>query len=254
MLNVVIIEDERLTALDLVNTLRKIDADIKVEAILDTVEAAIAYLKSNSHPDLVFSDIQLPDGLSFEIYKQVSLPVPVIFCTAYDQYALKAFEVNGIDYILKPFNKETVSKAIDKYRLLRSNTHDQSEIFDRFIQMLEQKSTRQNSSIIIYQGDKILPLEIDLIALFCLEENTVFAHTFEQKKHIVSQTLEELESLCGTSFFRVNRQFLVNRKAIKDASRYLNRKILVHLNMAYTTQILVGKLKTSQFIEWLSTH
>lgn len=254
MLNVVIIEDEKLTALDLVNTLRKIDADIKVEVILATVEEAVAYLQSNPHPDLVFSDIQLPDGLSFEIYKQVSLPVPVIFCTAYDQYALKAFEVNGIDYILKPFNKETVSRAIDKYRLLKGDTHDQSEIFDRFIQTLGQKSVRQNSSIIIYQGDKILPIEIDRIALFYLEENTVFAHTFEQKKHIVSQTLEELESLCGTSFFRVNRQFLVNRKAIKNASRYLNRKILVHLNIAYAPQILVGKLKTSQFIEWLSTH
>jgi len=138
--------------------------------------------------------------------------------------------------------------------VLKGNTHNQSEIFDRFIQLLGQKPIRQNSSIIIYQGDKILPIEIDQIALFCLEENTVFAHTLEQKKHIVSQTLEELETLCGISFFRVNRQFLVNRKAIKDASRYFNRKILVHLNITYSPQILVGKLKASQFIEWLSTH
>lgn len=254
MLSVVIIEDEKLTALDLVNTLKKIDADIKVEAILATVEDALAYLQSNPHPDLIFSDIQLPDGLSFEIYKQVSLPVPVIFCTAFDQYALKAFEVNGIDYILKPFNKETVSKAIDKYRLLKGKPHDQSEIFDQFIQMLGQKPARQNRAIIVYQGDKILPIEIDRIALFCLEENTVFAQTFDQKKHSVSQTLEELEGLCGTAFFRVNRQFLVNRKAIKDASRYFNRKILVHLNITFSVQILVGKLKASQFIEWLSTH
>ncbi len=254
MLNVVIIEDEKLTALDLVNTLRKIDADIKVEAILPTIEEAVDYLNSHPHPDLIFSDIQLPDGLSFEIYKQVSIPVPVIFCTAYDQYALKAFEVNGIDYILKPFNKDTVSRAIDKYRLLKGKTTEQAEVFDRLMQLMGQKPVRQNSSIIVYQGDKILPLEIDQIALFCLEENAVFAQTFGPKKHIVSQTLEELENLCGTSFFRVNRQFLVNRKAIKDASRYLNRKILVHLNIAYSTQILVGKLKTSQFIDWLSTH
>lgn len=254
MLNVVIIEDEKLTALDLVNTLRKIDADIKVEAVLPTIEEAVIYLNSHPLPDLIFSDIQLPDGLSFEIYKQVSIPVPVIFCTAYDQYALKAFEVNGIDYILKPFNKDTVSRAIDKYRLLKGKTTEQAEVFDRLMQLMGQKPVRQNSSIIVFQGDKILPVEIDQIALFCLEENTVFAQTFEQKKYIVSQTLEELENLCGTSFFRVNRQFLVNRKAIKDASRYLNRKILVHLNIAYSTQILVGKLKTSQFIDWLSTH
>jgi Response regulator of the LytR/AlgR family len=252
MLNIVIIEDEKLTAVDLVNTLKKIDADINVEAILSTVEEAVTYLKNNPYPDLVFSDIQLPDGLSFEIYKQVSVPVPVIFCTAYDQYALKAFEVNGIDYILKPFNKETVSKAIDKYRLLKGNQYNQSEIFGRFMEMLGQKSVRQNCSIIVYQGDKILPIEIGQIALFCMDGNIVFAQTFEQKKHIVSQTLEELENLCGTSFFRVNRQFLINRKAIKDASRYLNRKILIHLNIPWTSQILVGKLKASAFIEWLS--
>ncbi len=254
MLKVVIVEDEKLTALDMVKTLNRIDADIRVEAILPTVEEAVAYLKSNPHPDLVFSDIQLPDGLSFEIYQQVSLRVPVIFCTAYDQYALKAFEANGIDYILKPFNKESVSKALDKYQLLKGNGPEQSEIFDRFIQMLGQKPVRQNSSIIVYQGDKIVPIEIDRIALFFLEDNLVFAQTFEKKKHIVSQTLEELETLCGTSFFRVNRQFLINRKAIKDASRYLNRKILVHLTVDISDQILVGKLKASQFIEWLSTH
>lgn len=254
MLKVVIVEDEKLTALDMVKTLNKIDADIRVEAILSTVEEAVPYLKNNPHPDLVFSDIQLPDGLSFEIYQQVSLRVPVIFCTAYDQYALKAFEANGIDYILKPFNKESVSKALDKYQLLKGNAPEQSEIFDRFIQMLGQKPVRQNSSIIVYQGDKIVPIEIDRIALFFLEDNLVFAQTFEKKKHIVSQTLEELETLCGTSFFRVNRQFLINRKAIKDASRYLNRKILVHLTVDNSYQILIGKLKASQFIEWLSTH
>ena len=254
MLNVVIIEDEKLTALDLVNTLKKIDPDIEVKAILSTVEEAVDYLKSNPSPDLLFSDIQLPDGLSFEIFGQVSLQVPVIFCTAYDQYALKAFEVNGIDYLLKPFSKDSVSKAIDKYHLLKGHDQNQSDVFERLMNMLGQKSIRQTSSIIVYQGDKIIPIEIESIALFYLEDNYVFAYTFDQKRHIVSQTLDELENLCGTSFFRVNRQYLVNRKAIKDAARYLNRKILVHLNFAFPNQILVGKLKTSFFLEWLAIH
>jgi two-component system response regulator LytT len=252
MLNVVIIEDEKLTALDLVNTLKKIDPDIEVKAILSTVVEAVDYFKCNPSPDLLFSDIQLPDGLSFDIFKQVSLLVPVIFCTAYDQYALKAFEVNGIDYLLKPFSKDSVSKAIDKYRLLKGHDQVQPDVFDRLMNMLGQKPLRQTISIIIYQGDKIIPLEIESIALFYLEDNCVFAFTDGQKKHIVSQTLDELEKLCGSSFFRVNRQYLVNRKAIKDAARYLNRKILVHLHVAYPNQILVGKLKTSQFLEWLT--
>ncbi len=254
MLNIVIIEDEKLTALDLRNTLKKIDPDIEVKTILSSVEEALAYLQSNPLPDLFFSDIQLPDGLSFDIFKQVKLPVPVIFCTAYDQYALKAFEVNGIDYLLKPFSKETVSKAIDKYRLLKGHVQVQPDVFDRLMNMLAQKPVRQTNSIIIYQGDKIIPLEIESIALFYLEDNYVFAFTFGQKKHIVSQTLDELENLCGSSFFRVNRQYLVNRKAIKDAARYLNRKIMVHLHVAYPKQILVGKLKTSLFLEWLAIY
>jgi two-component system, LytTR family, response regulator LytT len=254
MLNVVIIEDEKLTALDLLNTLKKIDPDIEVKTILSSVEESLAYFQSNPFPDLLFSDIQLPDGLSFDIFKQVKLPVPVIFCTAYNQYALKAFEANGIDYLLKPFSKETVSKAIDKYRLLKEHVQVQPDVFDRLMNMLGQKPIRQANSIIIYQGDKIIPLEIESIALFYLEDNYVFAFTFGQKRHIVSQTLDELENLCGSSFFRVNRQYLVNRKAIKDAARYLNRKILVHLHVAYPNQILVGKLKTSLFLEWLSIY
>ena len=252
MLNVIIIEDEKLTALDLLNTLKKIDPDIEVKTILSSVEEALAYFQSNPFPDLLFSDIQLPDGLSFDIFKQVKLPVPVIFCTAYDQYALKAFDVNGIDYLLKPFNKDSVSKAIDKYHLLKGHGQGQSDVFERLMNMLGQERVRQTSSIIVYQGDKIIPIEIESIALFYLEDNYVFAYTFDQKRHIVSQTLDELENLCGSSFFRVNRQYLVNRKAIKDAARYLNRKILVHLHVTYPNQILVGKLKTSLFLEWLT--
>jgi len=254
MLDIVIIEDESLTALDLVNTLKRIDPDIEVKAILASVEEAVAYFQANPSPDLLFSDIQLPDGLSFELFKQVSLQVPVIFCTAYDQYALKAFEVNGIDYLLKPFSKESVSKAIDKFRLLKGAVQDQSEVFVRLLDQLGQKSVRRASSIIVYQGDKIIPICIDSIALFFLEDTYVFAYTFEQKRLIVTQTLEELEMSCGNSFFRANRQYLVNRKAIKDAARYLNRKILIHLTFAYPKQLLVGKLKTSQFVDWLATH
>ena len=159
MLNVVIIEDEKLTALDLASTLKKIDADIEVKAILSSVEEALAYFQTNTSFDLVFSDIQLPDGLSFDIFKKIRLSVPVIFCTAYDQYALKAFDANGIDYLLKPFNKDTISKAIDKYRLLKGKVQGQPDMYEKFMNLVEQKSIRQASSIIVYQGDKIIPLK-----------------------------------------------------------------------------------------------
>jgi two-component system response regulator LytT len=251
MLKIAIIEDEKLTALDLADTLKKVDSDIEIVAILASVKQAISYFKSAGKFDLIFSDIQLPDGLSFDIFKNVQITVPVIFCTAYDQYALEAFDTNSIDYLLKPFNKASVSKALDKYQGLKSNFSAPDNNFDKLLQTLGQKLSRQTTSIIIHQGDKIIPIETQNIALFFLEDEYVFALTFNLKKHIVTQNLEELEHLCGTSFFRVNRQYLVNRKAIKDATRYFNRKLLIHLNLDYSDQIIVGKLKTSLFLEWL---
>jgi two-component system, LytTR family, response regulator LytT len=254
MLRIAIIEDEKLTALDLADTLKKIDSDIEVVAILASVKQALSYFKSESNFDLVFSDIQLPDGLSFDIFKNVQITVPIIFCTAYDQYALEAFDANGIDYLLKPFNKASVSKALDKYHVLKLNFLAPDNKFDNLLQKLGQQISRQNTSIIIQQGEKIIPIETQSIALFFLEDEYVFALTFELKKHIVPQNLEELEYFCGASFFRANRQYLVNRKAVKDASRYFNRKLLIHLNLNYFDQIIVGKLKTSLFLEWLTNN
>jgi two-component system, LytTR family, response regulator LytT len=252
MLKVVIIEDEKFTALDLANTLKKIDNDIEIVATLASVEQAVEFLNQEEEYDLIFSDIQLPDGVSFDVFKSVKIKVPVIFCTAYDKYALEAFDANGIDYLLKPFNKVSVSKALDKYMALKSNFKTPESNLDKLIYKLEQQVSNKSNSIIVYHGDKILPIEIQQIALFFLEDNYVFALTLDSKKHIVTQNLEELEALCGSSFFRANRQYLVNRKAVKDASKYLNRKILINLNINYSEQILVGKLKTSLFLRWLA--
>jgi len=212
----------------------------------------VNFLKAEADFDLILSDIQLPDGLSFDVFRSVKVKVPVIFCTAFDKYALEAFDANGIDYLLKPFNKNTVSKALDKYMALKLNFKTPESNLDKLIQKLGQKISGQSNSIIVFQGDKILPVETNQIALFYLEDDYVFALTFESKRYILTQSLEELEGLCGNTFFRANRQYLVNRKAVKDASRYFNRKILVNLNINYPEQILVGKLKTTLFLGWLS--
>jgi len=254
MLKVVIIEDEKFTAIDLADTLKKIDNNIEIVITLSSVEQAINFLKVEDEYDLIFSDIQLPDGLSFDIFKSVKIKVPVIFCTAFDKYALEAFDANGIDYLLKPFTKATVSKALDKYMALKSNFKTPESNLDKLIYKLEQQISHKSNSIIVYQGDKILPIEINQIALFYLEDDYVFALTFDSKKHILTQNLEELENLCGNEFFRANRQYLVNRKAVKDAAKYFNRKIIINLNVYYSEQILVGKLKTSLFLQWLANN
>ena len=253
-MKVVIIEDEKFTAIDLADTLKKIDSNIEIIITLSSVEQAIRFLKAEDEFDLIFSDIQLPDGLSFDIFKSVKIKVPVIFCTAFDKYALEAFDTNGIDYLLKPFTKASVSKALDKYMALKSNFKTPESNLDKLIYKLEQQISHKSNSIIVYQGDKILPIEINQIALFYLEDDYVFALTFDSKKHILTQNLEELETLCGNDFFRANRQYLINRKAVKDASKYFNRKIIINLNIKYSEQILVGKLKTASFLQWLAIN
>ena len=257
MMKVIIIEDEKRTAKELATTLESIDDQIEVVTILSSVEQAIYYMQNNSDFDLIFSDIQLSDGLSFEIFNKIRLSVPVIFCTAYDKYALEAFNTNSIDYILKPFDRNSVAKSLEKYHTLKSNFSSFNVSLNNLLRTLRASSSTlqlPSASIVISQGDKIIPIRTTVIALFVYEDDYVFALTFDLKKHVVSQSLDELESVCGDVFFRANRQYLINRKAIKDASRHFNRKIQVNLTFDYPDQILISRLKVTQFIEWLGQN
>jgi len=257
MMKVIIIEDEKRTAKELATTLESIDDQIKVVTILPSVEQTITYMQNNSDFDLIFSDIQLSDGLSFEIFNKIRLSVPVIFCTAYDKYALEAFNTNSIDYILKPFDRNSVAKSLEKYHTLKSNFSSFNISLNNLLRTLGAPSSsilQTSTSIVISQGDRIIPIKTTTIALFVHEDDYVFALTFDLKKHLVSQSLEELESVCGDIFFRANRQYLINRKAIEDASRHFNRKIQVNLTFDYPDQILISRLKVTQFIEWLAKN
>jgi len=254
MLRILIIEDELLTANDLALTLQKIDSEIQIVAIFSTVEESIHFLKSAPQIDVIFSDIQLLDGLSFKIFESVKVIVPIIFCTAFNQYALDAFNTNGIDYILKPFSNATVSKALEKFLLLKPKQPNESlsPDFQQLYKLLNQQVLPAKKSVLVRHTDKIIPVEISDIALFYVEDQYTFACTFDLKNHLITEKLEELENRCGHSFFRANRQYLVNRKAIKDASQYFNRKLLINLTVGYKEQIIVGKLKTTQFLVWLA--
>jgi len=257
MLKIVIIEDEKRTAQELSEILRSIDDEIEILSVLSSVEQSVLFFKTEHVFDLIFSDIQLTDGLSFDIFKTIKISVPVIFCTAYDKYALEAFKTNTIDYILKPFDKESVIKALEKYETLKDNFSSYDNNLKNLLKRVEDRYLLvqpESISVIINQGDKIIPLKIQEIALFLHEDDYVFAVTFDLKKHILNSTLEELEDKCGTTFFRANRQYLVNRKAIKDASRYFNRKLKLNLILNYPQQILISRLKSQQFIDWLSSH
>ena len=252
-MKILIIEDEKWTAKDLKKTILDIEPTAEIVEIIGSVEDGLSFLKSSRDLDLIFSDIQLSDGLSFEIYSQINNKVPIIFCTAFNEYALEAFKEAGIDYILKPFDKEAVEKALNKYHSLKEKFAQPN--IDSLLQNLQHSlkpPVATISTLIIKKADRIIPLSIEDIALFFIEDNYVFAYTFKKEKHLVNKTLDELETTLPSNFFRVNRQQLLHRKAIKEAAQYFNRKLIVHLQVSFQDQVIIGKLKVRPFLNWLA--
>lgn len=253
-MKVVIIEDERVTAKDLKRTILAVEPDINIAAMLHSVEEALAYFNEHDDTDLIFSDIQLGDGLSFEVLRKINNLTPVIFCTAYNTYFAEAFEVAGIDYLLKPFTKTAVEKALGKYANLEKKFSQGKPDYKALLGLLETGIAPRKNAVIVRQRDKIIPLEAADIALLYVENGCSFAYTFSKEKFILSENLEDLELSFSPSFFRANRQYLINRKAVKDASHHFNRKIIVNLTIPFNDQILVGKLKATAFVDWLAQY
>ncbi|UPK68762.1 LytR/AlgR family response regulator transcription factor [Chitinophaga filiformis] len=250
-MRVVIIEDEVLTAEDLKESIQQLDNTVEVVAVLQSVREAVAYFQRNDMPDLIFSDIQLGDGESFDIYRTVEVTAPVIFCTAYDEYALQAFKTNGIEYILKPFTNASIADAIRKYNNLRRQFTGIATSANTIAETVQQH-TPKPAAILVHYKDKIVPVRLENIVLFYIEKEVLYLMTFDRQHYYLKKSLEEAEQLCGSDFFRVNRQFLVNRKAIKDASHYVSRKLSVNLSVPFREVITISKEKAPQFLAWLS--
>lgn len=250
-MKIVIIEDEWLTADDLMQTIQEVDPYLVIAATIKSVDEGIRWFANNPPPDLIFSDIQLGDGLSFEILAKQN--TPVIFCTAYDEYALNAFQANGIDYILKPFTKESVSRSLEKYKnLTRSKADDFSKHYDSVRRLFSDVKAPRPSSLLIHYKDTIFPLKIVEIALFRLENGVVQLTTFEKKTYYPGKSLEELEEIVGNDFFRVNRQYLVNRSAIVNASSILSRKLSISVVVPVNEPMTISKEKAPSFLRWLT--
>ncbi|MEO8532918.1 MAG: LytTR family DNA-binding domain-containing protein [Flavobacterium sp.] len=251
-MKIVIIEDEMLVAEDLATTLRQIKSDIEIVSILNSAAEAIDYFSKNIQPDLIFSDIQLGDGLSFEIFKTITLNVPVIFCTAFDEYAIDAFKANGIEYILKPFNTESLEIALTKFQSLQESMSTAvSKRYEAAMEALNSIESRGSSTIMIKYRDKILPFSFDKIAMFFLEDELMYLYTYHGKSYIISESLDEMEKRTHELFFRVNRQFLINKNAIDFVTDYFPRKLKVNLNFEFKKDIIVSKEKKGKLLIWL---
>ena len=253
-MKIVIIEDEKLTADDLAETILRITPGVQIVARLSSVKDAVIWFRKNEQPDLIFSDIQLGDGLCFEIFRKQSVTTPVIFCTAFDEYALAAFKANGIDYILKPYDEQTIASALTRYNELERKFLGNNKQIEKILQLFGNRKNQKQGSVLVYHKDKILPVKLQDIALFYIEHEMTFLITFGQKNFTISKSLEELEEITGNSFYRANRQYLINRRAIKEASQYFARKLSITLSVPFGETITISKVKVPDFLNWLSEN
>lgn len=249
-MRVVIVEDEIIAAQSLQNLIKEVRSDFYVEKVLQSVKESVDWFGTNPMPDLVFMDIQLADGSSFSIFDSITIDCPIIFTTAYNEYALEAFEVNGIDYLLKPISKVRLTKAIVKFGNI-SFRNDNTLLIDKLVQSLNEKQSRRKTHFLVPHKDKLLPLAIDDIAYFYAEMKIARAVTFDNKSYSLDYSLDELmKNLNGEHFFRVNRQYIVSHKAIKDISVWFMGKLAVNLNIPVSEKIFVSKGRAPDFKRW----
>lgn len=247
-MNVLIIEDEIKTARELKKLVEQLRSDITVVEILPSVKAGIQWFGTHPKPDLVFSDIQLADGLSFDIYKNIPVHTPVIFCTAFDEYAIRAFEANGIDYLLKPVDEQRLQQALDKYEKLK----DAFAVENKLESLLAQFTRQYKQTLLVHFQDKIIPVKTADITYLHYSNGIVSVYTGSHQKYILSSTLDELETMLNPgSFFRANRQFIINRQAIVNVEHYFSRRLVVKLTVTTPEQIIISKVKASEFLQWM---
>lgn len=247
-----IIEDEVLAAQSLQKLITEVAPDTEVITTLQSIEESVAWFDENPMPDLVFMDIHLADGSSFAIFEQVQITCPIIFTTAYDEYALKAFEVSSIDYLLKPINRNDLTRAMNKFNAFVGEKSNNNEAIDALLRQIGMKKSYK-SCFLVPERDKLIPLATANIAYFYIDTKTVKAITLDEHTYYMSQTLDDIMlQLNPDDFFRANRQFIVSRKAVKDLTIWFGNKLSLNLTVKIPEQIIISKAKVSEFKNWFS--
>lgn len=249
-MRVLILEDEALAAERLQLLLEKLRPEIEILAILDTVEDAVDYFKAGAEPDLAFFDIQLADGASFQVFESVKVPCPVIFTTAYDQYTLKAFKVNSIDYLLKPIGEADLEQALAQYEDLREKFGKPAVQLQQVEQLLQSMQRQYKDRFVVKTGHQFLSIRAKDIRYLFTEHKTTWIRHADGKKHALEYTLEELEALLDPKdFFRTNRQYIVHIEAIDQTTVYSNARLKIKLQDGEETT--VSRDRVSDFRVWL---
>jgi len=252
-MNILVIEDELKTARALIKLIETVRPVSRIDGPLQRVSSAVDFLSSHPSPDLIFMDIQLADGLSFEIFEKIKVEAPVIFCTAFDEYALKAFKANGVDYILKPFSEETIKAAFAKLEKIGSALGDHSVPTSLITQLLQANQPKaEKQSFLVFKSGSYKTVPVPEIAYFFIRNEQTTLVTFEGEMFGIDQSLEETANQLGCkSFFKLNRQYLIAFKAVKEVEHYFARKLFIKLTVQTEEKLLVGKDKTTAFLQWL---
>lgn len=252
-MNALIIEDERKAASELRQLVMGLRPEWKMAEAIPSVREAVAWLKDNPMPGIIFSDIQLADGECFRIFEQVKVDCPIIFCTAYDEYAMKAFEVNGIDYLLKPVDKTRLEKALqklDNFKTIFTGNND--NIYAKLGSMIGQSGMAASKSLLVTYQDKIIPVKYADVSFFYYNQGVIMIRLNNNTTYHTTMTMEQVEAGANPhQFYRANRQFMVNRNTIQDIERFFARKLVIKLQTATPEKIIVSKARASHFLAWL---
>jgi two-component system LytT family response regulator len=244
-----IIEDEVLASKHLLQVLDEV-GNISVITVLESITQTVEWFKNNPQPDIVFMDIHLADGSAFEIFKYADIGCPIVFTTAYDEYALKAFKVNSIDYLLKPIVPADVQNALNKLKGL-SGTESLKTALNNLIASYGKTSKYKKHFLIPSKGDKLIPLQTSDLACFYIDAGIVKAVSIDGKTYRFDYTLDELAELLDPElFFRANRQYIISRAAIKDIDLWFNSRLSLNLKIMVPEKVLISKTRISEFKKW----
>jgi DNA-binding LytR/AlgR family response regulator len=251
-MRILIVEDEPQAAQRLSTLVNELLPGVDIVAKIDSVKKSVEWLSKNLHPDLILMDIQLADGLSFEIFENVDVRSPVIFTTAYDEYALKAFKVNSIDYILKPVDKEELRNAIEKLHGLKKSDADNQIALQNIQEAVRLLTKKFKTRFVIKVGEHLRTIEVSAIRFFYSQEKTTFGVTDDNRQYILDFTLEELEEMVDPSdFFRINRKYFVSSSAIQDIINYSNSRLRLVLKNCSDNDVIVARERVQEFKSWL---
>ena len=258
MMKILIVEDEDLAVKKIRKTLHEVDASADVVGVTDSITATVDWLESNPWPDLILMDIELSDGQSFEIFSRIPVKSAVVFTTSYDEYALKAFKVNSIDYLLKPIQKEDLEAALEKYKKMKqmyasgdgNGAFNMDSLVKELQQRLQPKEYRKR--FLVKHGQKLVSIELDEIAYFFSDGRLNFFKTDDNRKFVVDYTMDELEDMLDPQkYFRISRSFYVSVKSISQIHDYFGNRLLLHLKPALDKESIVSREKVSDFKKWM---